>query len=86
MSGLNEWQKHPDALHVISLGAGRQSSAMYLMAVAGAEVPEPRLGAPALPAGVPAAADLVVRAHPAGVATDRLTCRSTGLAPQVHAP
>ena len=41
MSGLNEWQKHPDALHVISLGAGRQSSAMYLMAVAGEIEPVP---------------------------------------------
>lgn len=44
MSGLNEWQKHPGALlHIISLGVGRQSSAMYLMAVAGEIEPRPDL-------------------------------------------
>lgn len=41
MSGLMEWQKYSDALQVISLGAGRQSSVMYLMAVAGEIKPMP---------------------------------------------
>ena len=41
MSGLNEWKKHDNPLHILSLGAGRQSSAMYLMAIEGVIMPRP---------------------------------------------
>lgn len=41
MTTLNDWQNYPDALHVLSLGAGRQSSVMYLMADAGLILPRP---------------------------------------------
>lgn len=41
MTTLNDWTNYPDALHVLSLGAGRQSSVMYLMADAGEILPRP---------------------------------------------
>lgn len=41
MSGLQTWEKAKHALHILGLGAGRQSSVMYLMAVAGEIEPIP---------------------------------------------
>lgn len=40
-NGLRNWEKYTDALHILSLGAGRQSSVMYLMAIAGEIEPLP---------------------------------------------
>ena len=41
MSGLNQWQNATNALHILSLGAGQQSSDMYIRATLGEILPRP---------------------------------------------
>lgn len=41
MSGLYEWRKAQNPMHVLSLGAGQQSSDMYIRATLGSILPRP---------------------------------------------